>query len=95
MVRLFNPVTNRMEEIDDYEYFDVTGRFPRTEDVDVHSIKKGDIVTISNPKTEPAMTREGDKAKVVRIWKRTKEITIEFSDGEEMDVSINDVRGVI
>jgi len=32
MVRLFNPVTNRFEEVDDYEYFDVKGTFPQTED---------------------------------------------------------------
>lgn len=95
MVRLFNPVTNRFEEVDDYEYFDVTGSFPRTEDVDMRSIRKGDIVIITNPKTEPEMAREGKKARVTRIWKKTKEITIEFNDGEEMDVSINSVKGIL
>lgn len=30
MVRLFNPVTNKYEEVDDYHYFDVKGRFPGT-----------------------------------------------------------------
>jgi len=29
MVRLYNPVTNKFQEIDDYDYFDITGTFPK------------------------------------------------------------------
>ena len=29
MVRLKNPDTGKMEEVDDYHYFDVTGHFPK------------------------------------------------------------------
>jgi len=28
MVKLRNPKTGKMEEVDDYHYFDVVGRFP-------------------------------------------------------------------
>ena len=28
MVKLRNPKTGKIEEVDDYHYFDVTGKFP-------------------------------------------------------------------
>jgi len=61
---------------------------------DLTPIRVGDTVVITKPKNEREMTNEGKKATVIKVWNRTKELTIEFADGEELDVSRNIVKRV-
>lgn len=35
MVKLRNPKTGKIEEIDDYHFFDIKGRFPTKEDEEI------------------------------------------------------------
>lgn len=57
-------------------------------------IRKGDDVTIAYPEKDSDMqlTREGEKAKVINVWRKLKEYTIKFEDGEEMLVPMKVVK---